>query len=381
VNSRVAVGIAALLLSATASGALAQTAPAPAAAAAPNPAPNLVLATLLTDYEAFLKANDPISAGLEGDQAARSKLPDATRAAELATQAPLESFLARAQAIPQTGLASEDRLNRDFLIWVLRRAIEAIRYDSGRLAFNSEGGVGQNIAYVAGVTRITSRADADAWIARLEALPKLYDDSLENARRGLATGFTQPKSVTESYLVSLRNEVAFTPDTDPLLKPFAALPASIPAADQRALQARAAAIVAEQINPRRRQWLAFVQDDYLPAALDAVGIGSRPGGKDYYAFQARSTCRPSSRCCARIRVLRDQPPAVAGEVQRDRQARRRPTARPLRRPAAPDLRRAARAGQHRAGLHHRPLFRRRSQGRPGRRADDQHLRAGPAAAL
>jgi uncharacterized protein (DUF885 family) len=288
VNSRVAVGIAALLLSATASGALAQTAPAPAAAAAPNPAPNLVLATLLTDYEAFLKANDPISAGLEGDQAARSKLPDATRAAELATQAPLESFLARAQAIPQTGLASEDRLNRDFLIWVLRRAIEAIRYDSGRLAFNSEGGVGQNIAYVAGVTRITSRADADAWIARLEALPKLYDDSLENARRGLATGFTQPKSVTESYLVSLRNEVAFTPDTDPLLKPFAALPASIPAADQRALQARAAAIVAEQINPRRRQWLAFVQDDYLPAALDAVGIGSRPGGKDYYAFQARS---------------------------------------------------------------------------------------------
>ncbi len=287
-NSRVAIGIAALLLTTTASAAFAQAAAGPTPAPAVTPAPNPALATLLTDYEAFLKANDPISAGFEGDQAAKSKLPDVTRAAEVAQQAPLEAFLARAQSIPTDGLSSDDRLNRDFLIWVLKRAIESIRFDSGRLAFTSEGGIGQNIAYVASSTRITNRADADAWIARLEGLPKLYDDSLENARRGLATGFTQPKSVTESYLVSLRNEVAFTPETDPLLKPFAALPASIPAADQAALKARAAAIVTDQINPRRRQWLAFVQDDYLPAASAEVGIGSRPGGKDYYAFQARS---------------------------------------------------------------------------------------------
>ncbi|CAN5146913.1 DUF885 family protein [soil metagenome] len=279
-----AAGFAALLLTSTALPAAAQTAVPPAATPAPNPA----LASLLTDYEAFLKARDPISAGFEGDQAAKSKLPDVTRAAEVATQAPLEAFKARAEAIPAAGLSSDDALNRDFLIWVLNRAIEAIRYDSGRLAFDSEGGVGQNMAYVASSTRITSRADADAWIARLEALPKLYDDSLDNARRGLTTGFTQPKSVVESYLVSLRNEVAFTADTDPLLKPFAALPASIPAADQTALKARAAAIVADRIAPRRRQWLAFVQDDYLPAASDVVGIGSRPGGRDYYAFQARS---------------------------------------------------------------------------------------------
>ena len=283
--TRIAAGLAALLLTSAALPALAQTAPPTTAA---TPAPDPALAALLTDYETFLKAQDPISAGFDGDQSAKSKLPDATREAEVATEAPLRAFKTRAEAIPAAGLSPADALNRDFLIWVLDRAIEAIKFDSRRLAFDSEGGVGQNMAYVASSTRITNRADADGWIARLEGLGKLYDDSLVNARRGLTTGFTQPKSVVESFLVALRNEVAFTPDTDPLLKPFAALPASIPAADQTALKARAAAIVADQITPRRRQWLAFVQDDYLPAASEVVGIGSRPGGREYYAFQARS---------------------------------------------------------------------------------------------
>ena len=283
-NHFAAAGFAALLLTTTALPASAQTESPAAATVAPSP----VLAALLRDYQAFLKTQDPISASFDGDQAAKSRLWDATRENELATQAPLQAFLARAEAIPAAGLSSDDALNRDFLIWVLKRAIEAIGFDSGRLAFTSEGGVGQSMAYVASSTRIANRADADAWIARLEALPKVYDDSLANARRGLSTGFTQPRSVVESYLVSLRNEVAFTAEADPLLAPFKTLPGSIPAADQTALRARAAAIVADQVQPRRRQWLAFIQDDYLPAASDVVGIGSRPGGKAYYAFQARS---------------------------------------------------------------------------------------------
>jgi uncharacterized protein (DUF885 family) len=275
-------GLVATLLCSTAPAALAQSASEAAQAAV-----NAELAALLTDYEAYLKARDPISAGQEGDIAAKGRLPDISREAELARQPVLEAFRVRAQAIATDGLSSEDRLNRDFLTLDLDRSIEAIRYDSGRLAFDSEGGPGQSASYIASVTRITTAAEARAWLDRLEAFAGYYDAALANARRGLETGFTQPTSVVESFLVSLRNEVAFTQETDPLLKPTETRPSSISESDWELIRVAAWAIVNGEIAPRRQQWLQFIETEYLSAARPEVGIGSRPGGRDFYAFEAR----------------------------------------------------------------------------------------------
>lgn len=281
-NHLAAAGFAALLLSTTALPVLAQT---PTASVAQ--AENLALASILADYEAYLRALDPITAGQEGDQAAKSRLPDPTRAFEEAQVQPLTAFKTRLAAIDASDLSPNDALNHAFLTRIVDRSIEAIAYDSSRLPFDSEGGPGQSAAYLASVTRIANRADADAWLARLGGIAAFYDAGLENARRGLESGFVQPRSVVESALLTFRNEAAFTAETDPLLKPFATLPGAIPVEAQAELRARATAIVAEQIAPRRQAWVDFVEDEYLPAAPETVGVGTLPGGKEFYAFQAR----------------------------------------------------------------------------------------------
>ena len=281
-NHFVIAAVAGLLLSTSAMTASAQT-PAPPAAMAENPA----LASIIADYDAWQLSLDPIQAAREGDQAAKSRLPDQSRAEELARLDPLNAFKRRLAAIDASSLSSKDALNRDFLAIIVDRSIESISLDGGRLAFNSEGGPGQSAGFLAAGTRITNRSDADAWLSRLEGLSAWYDEGLTDARRGLETGFVQPKSVVESALAILRNEAAFTPETDPLLRPFASLPPSIPTADQDALRTRAAAIVAERIVPRRQAWVDFAANEYLPAAPAEVGIGSRPGGRDFYAFEAR----------------------------------------------------------------------------------------------
>jgi hypothetical protein len=62
---------------------------APAETHAPADAASLALARILSDYEAWLRRVDPISAGMEGDRDALSRLPDTPRAGEQARFPPL----------------------------------------------------------------------------------------------------------------------------------------------------------------------------------------------------------------------------------------------------------------------------------------------------
>ena len=259
-------------------------APPPASRNADDPA----LATILADYEAYLKSINPLASARDGDKAARSQLPDASRAFELAQAPALRRFAARLAAIDPARLSDDDRLNHAFLAYLLERSLARIPLDTGRMsAFNSEGGPGQSFGYMAGSTRITSREDAEAWIGRLQAMPRTYADELAAARRGLETGMVQPRPTVESALALMETEAAHTPDTDPLLKPFANLPAVIPAAEQAELRERAARAVAEQVMPARREWVRFLREDYLPRAPESLGLVHRPGGRDLYAFLVR----------------------------------------------------------------------------------------------
>ena len=280
-----AAGAVAILAAAAAPvAALSAPAQIPAARNAENPA----LASVLADYEAYLRAVDPISAGMEGDRAALSRMPDSSRAFEVAQEPLLKRFADRLAAINPAGLSDDDRLNHTFLTYVLQRSRDRIPLDTSRIdAFNSEGGPGQSLAYIASVTRISTVADAEAWIARLEAMPKIYADQLADARRGLETGLVQPRSIVENALTLIEPEAALAPDVDPLLKPLAALPDSIPVAQQAALRARAARIVADGVMPQRREWARFLREDYLPQAPETLGLVHRPGGRDLYAFLVR----------------------------------------------------------------------------------------------
>jgi uncharacterized protein (DUF885 family) len=282
---RLMIGATALLAGlATGLPVLAHTDPV---VATPAPATDARLAGLLADYEAYLRSVDPVTSGLDGDRAALSRLPDVSRTAELARLAPLRALLTRTEAITPDGLSAADARNRAFVLFLLRREIEGITLDTGRLAFNSEGGFGQTAAYFASSTRIAGRDDAEAWLARLAAMPRLFDDTLANARRGLATGLAQPASVVASALLLARTDAGQPLDADVLLTPLADLPDSIPAADQTALRDRARAIVSEQIAPRRLAWLAFLTDEAVPAAPVAPGLGLRPGGREMYAYFVR----------------------------------------------------------------------------------------------
>ncbi|MBP9754610.1 MAG: DUF885 domain-containing protein, partial [Phenylobacterium sp.] len=62
--------------------------------AGPALADDMPLDRLVAEYEAYALADDPITAGGEGDRAALSRLPDVTPAADAARTKALKAFQA-----------------------------------------------------------------------------------------------------------------------------------------------------------------------------------------------------------------------------------------------------------------------------------------------
>ncbi|TAJ71150.1 MAG: DUF885 family protein [Phenylobacterium sp.] len=255
--------------------------------AGPALADDVAMTRLAADYDAWLLAEDPITAGRQGDRAALSRLPDVTPAADARRLKALKAFQARLAAVPAQGLSDNAAASRGYMAWELGSRLGQIEFDMARMPVSSDGGFEDTLNYVAATTPMRSAADAEAWIDRLEALPGYYRDNIENARRGIRSGFTQPKPTVDIILARAKAAAVAPLDTDPLLRPFRTLPDTIPADRQADIRARAAAIVRDKVRPVQRDFATFVEREYAPAARKGLGIRTVPGGEAYYRFAVK----------------------------------------------------------------------------------------------
>jgi len=245
------------------------------------------LNALLGEYERIERAADPITSGFEGDRAALARLPDVTPAAADARRAALLALRQRLDRLNARGLSGEAALNRAYLMDVIDDQVQSIGFDEARVPFSNDGGFHSTVDYIARTTPVRDREDAEAWLARLTAMPRYYADNIANARRGITTGFTQPEVVVARTLELARAQADASAEQSSLLIPFADMPARIPADVQESYRARALAIVREQIKPAQREFVGFLETEYLPAARPALAIRTTPNGEAYYRYLVR----------------------------------------------------------------------------------------------
>jgi uncharacterized protein (DUF885 family) len=245
------------------------------------------LQRVIADYERFQRQYDPLSAGAEGDREALRRLPDATPEAEQAQRQQLVAFGERLGAIDARQLSGESALNHTLLTRIVKESIEEAGFDFGRIAFQNDSGFHTLADYVGRTTTIASREDAEAWLARLQALPTYYEQNVANLQRGIKTRYTQPRIVVDRVLQVARKQVEVKPEDSSLLLPFARMPASIPAAAQAEYRSKALAIVRDRIYPAQRAFAEFMAREYVPAARPAIAWRTTPNGEASYRYLVR----------------------------------------------------------------------------------------------
>ena len=245
------------------------------------------LQRVIADFERFQRRYDPISAGQEGDREALRRLPDATPETDQAQRKDLVALSERLAKIDAQQLAGESAVNHRLLTRIVKESIEELGFDFERIAFENDSGFHTLGDYLGRTTTIASREDADAWLARLEALPAFYRQNIANLKRGIETRYTQPRIVVDRVLEVARKQVAGKPEDNSLLLPFARMPSSIPAVAQAEYRSKALVLVRDRIYPAQRAFAEFLAREYVPAARPALAWRTTPNGEASYRFLVR----------------------------------------------------------------------------------------------
>ena len=261
--------------------------PALLLAQVPPNAAETALAHAIADYERLDRIRDPLTAGQEGDLDALARLPDVRPESERRLREEFTALGKRIDAIDAQQLAAESRLNRALLKRSVDILVEEYGYDLSRIAFENDSGFHTLGDYIGRTTAIASRADADAWMSRLQAMPDYYRQNIANLRRGIGTKLTQPRIVVERVLDVARQQAAAKPEDHVLLTPFAKMPSSIPQTTQDDYRARALQIVRERVMPEQQAFVEFLAREYLPAARRQIGWRATPNGETTYRFLVR----------------------------------------------------------------------------------------------
>ena len=191
----------------------------------------------------------------------------------------------RLERLSVTRLSRDDRLTLRLLDWAVDEQLGVIRFDEARLPFNSDSGFDVEPIYLTDGASLKTPADLAAWLKLLSDMPAYYAVAIADARRGIATRFTQPQVTIEQVLVRARAAAAMPIDQDPLLGPIARSPLPQAARDT-ALQS-AKQIILTKVRPAQDGFVVFLEKESLPAARPNLAVTSLPDGQRYYAWLVR----------------------------------------------------------------------------------------------
>ncbi|HEY4114938.1 MAG TPA: DUF885 family protein [Rhizomicrobium sp.] len=282
-----------ILMTGAATAALAGFAPAAAAAAAANPA---VSKNLNAAFDAFVNeqldhAPETVTQlGLDTGKRAhqRSELNDRSLAEIARVQALTEDELKRLKAFDRNTLNAKDAISYDVVLYELQQQADAgrkYRYAGGNLqapyVVSQLTGSYQSIPdFLDSQHPIADRADADAYMARLEAFARVLDQETERVKQDAGIGVIPPDFVLAATLTQMTHLRALPADGSILSQSVARRTKanSIPGN----YGADATSVVSSKIYPALDRQIAALKALKAKATHEA-GVWRLPDGASYYA--------------------------------------------------------------------------------------------------
>jgi uncharacterized protein (DUF885 family) len=247
------------------------------------------LSELLNEQWEYTMRTHPIYASILGDKRFNDKTDDFSQAAIDGDLEQSRRFLTRFEAIDTTGFPEQEKLNQQLMVRDLRMDLDGARFKPWEMPVNQFNGIHIDAPQLVSVLSFESVKDYEDYIARLNQLPTLFDQTVVQMRKGMAEGLMPPRILLEQVVIQASG-IATTPaDKSPFAHPFDKLPDSIPDTDRKRLHDAGIAAIHDSVIPAYVKFTAFVRDEYAPKGRTEPGVWSLPDGAERYAFRVRES--------------------------------------------------------------------------------------------
>jgi uncharacterized protein (DUF885 family) len=244
---------------------------------------------LLHEQWEYTLRTSPIYASILGDKRWNDKIDDFSQAAIDDDLEQSRNFLARFEAIDVTGFPDQEVLNKELMVRDLKMKLEGARFKPWEMPVNQFSGIHIDAPQLVSVLSFDSVKDYEDYISRLKLLPRLFDQTIVQMRKGMAEGLMPPKILLEQVVTQSDGLAKTAPEKSPFAHPFDKFPEPISAADQKRLREEGIAVIRDSVTPAYVKFTAFVRGEYAPKGRTEPGVWALPDGPARYAFRVKES--------------------------------------------------------------------------------------------
>ena len=242
--------------------------------------------SLLDEAWEWRLAENPMEASRAGDRRYNKEWSDASLAAIERRHLERRDFLRRVYAIDRAALPEADELNYELFRRDLQRRVDEHQFKGYLMPFSQRGGV-QNLDSQASYLRFETVGDYEDWLARMDKIDTVVDQTIEVANRGIEQGLVLPRVLMERIPDQIAVQLVDKGEESPFYRTFETMPDAIGQKDQQRLRAAAVKTIEDTVVPAYRKLARYFDKTYLPATRDTVGLSNLPNGSAWYEFLAR----------------------------------------------------------------------------------------------
>lgn len=236
---------------------------------------------------------NPLLATYIGDDRYNDQLPNFYSEIHRTSSLQLETrYLEQVKKINAEQLPRAERISYEIFKRNRELAIEGAQYPDHLIPINQFYNIAGQLAMLASGTSaqpFDTAEDYRAWASRMEKIPRLFDQAIENMKKGVEQDIVQPRVLIEKAIPQIEAQITEDVTESIFWRPVAELPDDIADTDADAIRKQYRDIITNTVIPAYQKLSDYLSNEYLPETrTESFGLGQLPGGKGWYDYQIKA---------------------------------------------------------------------------------------------